>query len=231
VNQAVALYHLQIIDSQSDTIRKRLKEIAEVLQQTEAAQLARAELEKAEATFHDWQKRQASLEQEGMRLRDEAASTEHRLYSGQVSNPRELVDLQDKLKELVSRREALEEPVLEAMIALDDSGRAVDVARETLQGVMADESAMLSELTSEQGVLSNELAKLTGQVELARAEVLLDQLPLYDRLRQRSGGVAVAMIRDDACGVCGVELTTQIVQQVRHSAIIICPTCGRILAI
>lgn len=228
MSQTAALYHLQSVDSQLDSVLKRLAEIDTLLSQNAAVRSAQAALAESEKSLDDWRARQATLDRDRDQFQREAKVAEDRLYSGQVFNPRELTDLQDKIAELNHRREQLEDPTLEAMLAIEEGQETVKARRADVEQVLSDQAQSFGKLGEEQAVLNTQRAALEAEVAQARGAVEPPHLVLYDRLRKRSA-VAVTQIQGAGCGVCGVELTSNVVQQVRHGEIIPCPTCGRIL--
>lgn len=231
MSQTAALYHLQKLDSQLDGIRKRLTEIAELLGQDEALQSAQQALAGAEQSHTKWHARQTELELERGTLQEEAKTIESRLYSGHVANPRELTDLQDKLAELNKRIEMLEEPILQAMLAVEEDGQRVVAARGELERVTGERAHIFGELSQEQSTLSAQIDELQTKTNKVRSQIAAQHLDMYDRIRQRPGGLAVAVLNGDECGICGVELTSQLAQQVRRGEVLTCPTCNRILHI
>jgi predicted nucleic acid-binding Zn-ribbon protein len=230
VSQTAALSHLQTLDSQLDTVRKRLAEIEELLNQNAAVRAAQTALADAETSLSDWRTKQTELERDRDKFKQEAKSAEERLYSGQVFNPREMTDLQDKITELTHRQESLEEPTLEAMLAIEEGGETVKTRQTELEQVLAEQARSFGALGSEQTELTTRRTSLEADVASAREAVQAPHLATYDRLRKKSG-VAVARIEGAGCGVCGVELNSQQIQRIRHDEIIPCPTCGRILVI
>ncbi|MBN1427679.1 MAG: hypothetical protein JXB07_04785 [Anaerolineae bacterium] len=229
MSQTAALYHLQTLDSQIDTIRKRLDEIARLLSQDDVLQAAQIALTNAEQSHIKWHARQTELELERASVQEEVKDTETRLYSGKISNPRELTDLQDKLAELNRRSESLEEPILEAMLAVEADTTTVEQAQKALDRVVNERSHQFGELDKEQTTFSEQLTQLLAETEQERSHINIQHLEIYDQLRQRPGGLAVTLLKGDECGVCGVELTSQMAQRVRRGDVLTCPTCNRIL--
>jgi uncharacterized protein len=169
-------------------------------------------------------------ELERAQLADEAGAAEQRLYSGSVKNPREMSDLQDKIASLGHRREALEEPLLEAMMESEQGESDVTEAQSQLQRILEQQAEELGALTSEQGSLREKLSELDTAIEQARRTIQDANLALYDKLRARPGGIAVASLdADGECSSCGVQVTSRQAQQVKHGEVFPCPTCGRIL--
>jgi predicted nucleic acid-binding Zn-ribbon protein len=229
VSQTVALFDLQVLDLQADDIRRRLAEIAALLGQGEAIQTAQSTLAQAEDRLLHHKTRVTDLELDRTRLKSEADAAEKRLYSGRVLNPRELTELRDKVDELRRRHTALDDPLLEAMLELDDSQAAVEEAQATLQRITAEQASAASALTTEQSTLQAQLAEVEARAAQAQAAVQPDHLATYHSLRQRLGGLAVAQVRDEECQACGVRLNSSLVQQARHGSIKQCTTCERIL--
>jgi predicted nucleic acid-binding Zn-ribbon protein len=57
-----------------------------------------------------------------------------------------------------------------------------------------------------------------------------DNLELYEHLRRRKNGVAVAKLEEEMCGACHTAVAIGILNNVRYSdELLNCPSCGRIL--
>ncbi len=229
MSQTAALYQLQKLDSQIDAIRKRLVEIAELLGQNAVLRTAQRALADAEQSHSKWHARQTELELERGTLQEEGKAIESRLYSGHIANPRELTDLQDKLAELNKRIETLEEPILQAMLAVEEQGQLIMGARSELERITGEQALKSGELGQEQAALTAQLDGLLAEASQARSKIAAQHLSVYDRVRQRPGGLAVTILKGDECSTCGVELTSQLAQQVRRGEVLTCPTCNRIL--
>ncbi|GAB4476458.1 MAG: hypothetical protein Kow00124_18560 [Anaerolineae bacterium] len=229
VTQTSTLYQLQKLDSRLDQIASRLQAIADLLARDEALRAAQQAVNEAQEALQHWQTRQKDLELERRQLREEGDATEERLYSGRVVNVRELGDLQEKLAELRHRHAALEDPVLEAMFQVEEAARTLETAQARLAQVRTERADALSELTEEQARLEAEQIALREQVTALRPQIAAPHLALYDHLRQRAGGLAVAVIQGEECSACGVEITSLLAQRVRRGEVHQCPTCERIL--
>jgi hypothetical protein len=229
VTHTAALFQLQTLDSQLDTIVTRLDEIARLLGDNEAVRQAQQTLDAAQAAHLKWKTRATDLELERASLKQEVDAAEQRLYSGRMHNPRELTDLQDKVASLRHRLETLEDPLLEVMLEIEQAEADIAASRAALDRILAEQAAALGHLTAEQRDLQTRRDALQSQVAAARAGIHPDHLALYDKLRKRQGGVAVAPLKRDICGVCGVQITSREMQVVQHGEVLPCPTCGRIL--
>lgn len=229
MSQSAALYHLQTIDTQIDRIKARISEIHRLLGEDEVVGRAKDELDSSERLLAEWRQKQLALENDRAHLHDEAAAAEQRLYSGQIFNPRELADLQDKLVEINHRRDATEDPLLEAMMQVEALNDEIASRREKLNRALQERASDAGELGEEEQALKQELGELDARASQARAAVEARGLSVYDKLRKRPGTVAVVLLKGSECEACGVGLTSQTAQQVRRGELVQCPTCGRIL--
>jgi predicted nucleic acid-binding Zn-ribbon protein len=230
VKQTAALYQLQTLDSEIDSIQQRLSVIERELNQNEVVRRAQAALQRAEDSLRGWRTRMTDLELERRQLSEEAGAIEERLYSGRVHNPRELNDMQHKQAELRRRYERLEEPVIEAMLEIEGGEQAVEEAQAELERVTSEQADTIGELQAERRSLTATLKERQAEVDQAREQVEPEHLRTYDMLRRRPGGLAVVAITPNGeCMACGVQVTSSMRQQIRRGEVLACTTCERLL--
>lgn len=229
MSQTAALYRLQQVDSQIDVTRKRLEEIDALLSENEAVQSAKNALQQAEESYRKGKTRQTDLELERTQIKNEAAATQDRLYSGKVHNPRELTDLQDKLAELTQRQEKLETTLLETMLQVENAQATIEERNALLDNLLAEQAKSNTALSGERNELSAKLDEQQGQADQIRETIEVSSLNLYDTLRKKPSGVAVTKIRGDACEACASQLISSVIQQAKRGQVVTCPTCKRIL--
>jgi len=156
---------------------------------------------------------------------------EQRLYGGRVTNPKELENLEKDLQMHQRQRGTLDEARLELMDATEQAQKRADETARALAQAEASRANEVERLTRERESLTARLASLANQREHTRASLDANVLKQYDQLRRTKAGRAVALIARDACGVCGVTVPTGLVSRVRAgSELVLCPNCGRILA-
>jgi len=229
MTQVGQLYNLQQIDTEIRRKKARLSEVIQLQRETEELIAARQRAQNADAELQTWETQQNDLNLELGTLNSEAGRTNQRLYSGNVKNPKELEDLQNKVQELGRRRSALEDEILEAMIMIEDAQEEKHSADQALVEVQAAWEKSQGSLLQEQ----NELALRLHELMAARKQ----QIPLieksllaqYEQLKSRKGGVAVASLTDNRCSGCHLTVSDIKVSRVRQGEIVICGGCGRIL--
>jgi predicted nucleic acid-binding Zn-ribbon protein len=231
VSQASLLYRLQTLDLGIAQRRARLQEIEIVLGQDEAVRGARQRFEAADSALKPWQTRVRDLDLEIKSLAQKIQQTDRNLYSGKITNPKELQDMQEDIASLKRRQSQLEDELLEAMMKSEEGQTAVAEAQRQLNEAQAAWAGSQVDLLDEKQRLEKEVADWQAQRQQAAAAVDLASLSKYEALRPKKRGQAVALLKGDSCVLCGVEQTSRIVQQVRQGTqLIYCESCGRILA-
>lgn len=224
------LYSLQQVDVEVTSHTARLREIEAILASDQALVQARAALDAARKRLLQAQVHQRDLELEAQRLASELQATEEQLYSGRVRNPKELEGLQGKAQNLRKRRAALDDRVLEAMIASEEAAAAMQEAEATLKRLEAEREATCKALTQEREDLGARLDALQRHRETLVAEIQPRDLQAYEALRTRRGSRPVALVQARACQECGIALPTAVLHRAREGTELIrCPNCDRIL--
>jgi predicted nucleic acid-binding Zn-ribbon protein len=223
------LYRLQCLDREGDEKRRRLTEVEAALGESEALNQARRSLESVQALVKKRALRQRDLELQTQGVADKISRSEQRLYSGAVTNPKELTDLQSEVASLRRRRQKLEDDLLAAMIELEERQDAQVDAQRHLDQTQAQWTAQQADLAAERDKLQDKLT----EIERMRTQVLpkIDAADLanYQTLRRRKSGFAVVQVRNGACGGCGLAVPPSLEWQLRHEEVGTCSNCGRIL--
>jgi len=126
--------------------------------------------------------------------------------------------------------DVLEERQLEAMLVVDDAEENLNAAQDQLNQALANSESRNVSLLKEKSEIDGLVAGLEIQRQEQAGLVEADDLRLYDDLRPKRAGVAVAKVQDRTCGACGSTLASAFYQQARSpSKITLCDTCERIL--
>lgn len=229
------LLELQKVDSTIDRLearRRSLPELAE-LEELERRLIAlESSLGEYEAVASDHEMRQMRLEAEADAISAKIASEEAKLYSGAITSPRELSDLQSEVEALRRRRSSLEDQELDEM--------EIKEAAEKRVSEVADEMAAVKEAGT-QATARRDRATAAIDSELAAARVARSQwvsrfeadlVTLYEDLRLAKGGVAAAALVDGVCQGCHIRLASQEFERVRAATgLVRCDECRRILVV
>ena len=228
---ASQLYRLQTFDSTLAKHSARLKAIADTLGHNSAVDVAQAALADASAKVSQWQSKIRAFDLEIKGIAEKSATAEKRLYSGIITNPKEMADLQKEIDSHNRHRVKLDDDLAEAQLEAEQAETIRQKAHETLHKIEVTLAESQSSLISERNMLEVERANYTRRRMEAAAEVPPADLTRYEDLRAKKRGIAVALLQNGSCSVCGVEQTSTIAQQVRAGQHLVpCASCGRILA-
>jgi predicted nucleic acid-binding Zn-ribbon protein len=230
MSQAVQLYNLQKIDTSLDNARTRLKEIEIILNDDALVIKSQEEADSAENNFQRARKALKAAEDKVQAQQTKIDNNQKALYSGSITNPKELEDLQNESEALKRYLVTLEDTQLEKMVACEEAEAAFNVAKDKLEQVKKQIVEDNVELTKEKKTLLEETEKLENERE--RAVTMIDQenLATYSKLRKTHRGVAVIEVSSRTCLACGAALSASMAQAVHSpSKISFCESCGRIL--
>lgn len=224
------LWALNEADLALDALKARLAQIAEALMEPAALKAARHELAQAEADLAACRANQEQLEARQRETAAKLARSEKRLYGGEVRAPKELEGAEKDVQQLRRQLAQVEDELLEALICLDKATQARDGARATVERLTADWQARRVVLADEQARLLERLPAVEARQRAARTAVPASLLPIYDGLRARRGGRAIAELDGDSCGACKVAVSPTRAEAARYGdELVYCENCGRLL--
>lgn len=233
--QLRALLELQQTDARIRRLRHQLGDLPEQRQLDEeerrSAELGeqhdglRVDLDRIGAA-------QRKIEGEIDLLRQRRDAEHARMYSGDISNPKELQSLRAEIDSTDRRISDNEDKLLEVMEKLEEyETKAAEISeeQEQIQARVAELSNARDEAS--QGLLA-ELAELEVDRDRQRARVPDEYLSRYDQKLEQAGGVAVGELVDGMCTACRIELPSGEVQELYDGPpLATCPQCRRLLVV
>jgi uncharacterized protein len=230
MNQAAYLHRLQRIDTQIDQTDARLAEIERLILEDERVRTAKQNSDEARKVLEKTRLALRSIEHSVTETRIKIEQSDSSLYSGTIRNPKELQDLQREITSLKGRLETLEDQQLTAMIEQEQAEDNDRHLQEELVRVQAEAVEQKSGLAGERSVLQKNHQRLLDERAAALPPVLLQNLEVYNRLREQKNGLAVSVVEDETCEACGSEVRLSESQAARLSSTpLLCKFCGRIL--
>jgi predicted nucleic acid-binding Zn-ribbon protein len=226
-----SLWYLYQLD---EAIAQRERDLAEL---DEGAALL-AEIERDRTRLYALRERwraavsaQKSGELELRSLADKRARFERDLYSGRITNPKELESMQQEIAMLDRQRSRLEDQVLTAMEEAEDLSRAAGDLEADLGRREAEHSGVVEDATRRRQNLEAELAELRAQRERAIPSIDETALHRYESVRAKLPH-PVARVEGGSCGRCHAQLAARLIERLEDATtdtVILCPWCGRIL--
>lgn len=227
------IYELQLIDSAIDKMNKQKEELPQNKELHELEQ----KLSKLEAVLSNQSEMFAAASREQNKIEGELGlliekikKEEGRLYSGTVSNPKELKAIQDEVEVLGRKRDQQETTLLESIEKVDTVGGT------TLKFKRAQDDFKVSAVKMRQeidGTTRDIEARL--QIEKAKRPRAMEKIPadlleLYEQIRKEKHGVAVAKLEENTCLGCHLELPAhEAAAMTNLDDVWRCPHCRRIL--
>lgn len=191
----------------------------------------------AERMLIDSESAQKKITNEIKQLEDSIGSkkikieqSESSLYGGKVTSPKELQDLQTEIASLRKAISQLEDELLSKMVELEQANEILKGSVATIEKAKAKFSENNAGLHGEMSKIQSKLEKLANERQVILAQVEPGKIEVYEKLRIKKNGIAVAEIVDNECNICGSKLTQAEWQAARApSGLVFCTNCGRIL--
>jgi len=224
------LIQLQAVDQEWDekaqlyqAAKQQLADQSELETRRQAQRSLSEKLSVARGKLRDAELELASLQQK-------ARETEAALYGGRIRAPKELESLRKDLEHLRRRIAQLEDQTLLAMTELDELEAAAKRGQEELE---AFESRWFGErelLGRQVEVWRARLKQLQDERARLRGALGRAELALYDELRAKKAGLALAAMHNGTCQTCHVVVPSYKAKVVEAGeGVVTCDGCGRIL--
>lgn len=234
-----ALLDLQSVDLARDRLHERKEHLPlkqDLAEANSRINDVKAAIDRVQKEADALEREERSVEEEVRLIEEKISAEEHKMYSGQVINPKELSALADEVDMLKRRKAPLEEKGLEELEARDQ--------------LLAERARLEEEL----GLLGREASEIQGKIDQAvgeidreldaedarRAEFLAkipgDAIELYEQLRASKKGVGVGALENGSCTACREALSAVEVDRIKGKArngewLFRCEHCRRLLVI
>ena len=229
MSQVDLLFRLQQIEDANKDDKKRLAEVIRLQSESIGLVKGRKAVESAEAELSQLRviQKDKNLELDG--LCDKAKKTEDRLYSGFVTNPKELEDLQLEMDSLSRRISSLEDEVLEVMMEVEEAEAVRAEAVESLNQAENEWQDVASQSKVEQEELLLRIAEQAEQKKQLLSMIQPGAMNAFETAKRRAGGVGVAALKNGRCRGCLVGVSAMQQKAVDEGELVTCDNCGRIL--
>lgn len=226
------LVELQGIDSQMDELNYREKNLPErerFVKLSEEARKTEALHNAVSKKLHDETLIQKKLEDELNSLNAKIDREQKRLYSGTITNPKELAGVQQEVNHLKNTVDEKETVLLE-QIEVVDKLKADDITiEEKLNAKKAELAEAESEMNQVLASIKGQRDKLQAEREPVYASLSEETRRLYDRVRTKHP-LAVTVLEEGICLGCRVEIPSTEAERIEASAKLErCPNCTRII--
>lgn len=210
--------------------RRSHRQIVEELDSEGGVPDLTTKLEKAKVKELELKVEAARNESEAASLGDKVKQLEERLYSGAITNVRELTAIETEHN--TARRELarVDEAISPSKTAAEEAASTYQRLGTELEQRQAEWAVRRKELRKERARLSTDYKKMYAERLTATAEIPETDLETYNALLPRMNGIAVVKIDRGVCQGCRVRLPIGEISRIQNAAgLVNCSSCGRIL--
>ncbi|MBI4306054.1 MAG: hypothetical protein HY678_07015 [Chloroflexi bacterium] len=231
MSSARALLDLQEIDKRLAEQRQAYKKLAVELKAQAGLPALRAETEAARMNLAEARVQHNKLLSDAALFRERVSTLETRLYSGNITNMRELTALQEEHNNAKRNLAQAEEAAVPAALAGQEANQQYD----SLKVQLAQKEAEWQKRGAQLKESSQKVARDYKIFERQRGNIAKDispaDLAMYDSILKRKEGLAVVRVERGICQCPRrLKLPLRETSKLKDSeALVICSSCGRIL--
>ena len=222
------LYQLEKSDTSLDEARSTLRGVEAELQDRSAITRMETQLEEERERLADEERKRRVAESEVQDVEAKVAGVKEKLYSGKVTNPRELVNLERELRQHESILKGKDETALDLMLRVDEMRTSTEAKSNQLGEARRHFERRRGELESQRAELKKQIAALEEQHERMVSNIVPHALELYQMLRA-TGGRAVVEVERGVCVGCRLSVPVNELRSLEGEELVRCSNCGRIL--
>ena len=226
-----SLIELQAVDLRMIGIRERLDRFPKKLAEVEAGVTsAKQQVAAAKEALLTGQKERKTFEMDVDQWKERAKK--YRSQSGEVKSNEAYKALLHEIQNAEDEVAKAEDRLLERMVSGEEYDRKVKAAEAAVKEVEASAGKERQSIQAEYNATQKELTAAEAVRASAMAAVPEDLVDHYERIAKRHGGIAMAEIRGEGCGQCGVHIRPHVIQKLQRDGndeFFHCETCTRIL--
>lgn len=230
MSESFNLFRLQQLDLMRMKILSRQREFEKIINSDSNIQKAQTLVDEAKEHLNIAQQAYTQIHDQVEERNLKLKYSQAKLFGGQITNPKELRDLEAESAALTNYLSELADEQFLALETLEERQKALKVAENNLTDVKSQTATKHSKLMGEARQLEDKLSSINEQRKSLRSQISPANYQAYVDLFKSKGGRAVAEVIDSCCNACGVNLAPGDIQRAKSpSEITYCKTCGRML--
>lgn len=230
MNQRTFLYQLQLIDNEIDKHNKQLNEIQKILNFNQDVKALQQDLDLLETEKKGKNQILKKFSDEASLIQNKISSSEQSLYDGSVKNPKELQSINLEIDSLRKRIVTLDEEQLDYLFQIEELDEKIAIKKAELSNLEQIKLDQRNNFQLKVEFIQKENNRLDIEKKTIINQIEDDFLEKYNLLRKTKNGIAVSLIIDNACALCGNSLPPMEVQKAKSSVDDVnCSVCKRFL--
>jgi len=223
------LRDLHQVDVEIAKLSRRLEDVPIKLREHQAeVDRVRGRLEEKKNEILEHSTHRDRLELDLAATEDEIAKLQVQLNSVKTNN-----EYQALTRQIASRqadKERLEEQILEIMDRLEELRREEGGREAEVREAEADFARVAAAYDQKAAALRSEIDAKRTEREQALRDVPGDALSTYDKILAKTGGTAMAPVRNQICQECNMAVTTHDLTRILNGEnLVLCRHCSHIL--
>lgn len=231
MNPGRKLYDLQEIDLELGEKAGLLSKLESELNHNQALADAKAIRESRQMQLAELEAQEKQLEWTTDDFISKLEPLRTKLYAGSVQNPKELAGLQHQVEHLKSQLGQEEDKALELMGQVEAVQKEIAAQSAEVRRLEKEWRKKREQLLAEQADLESSIGAVRERRDEMAATVESSHVELYEALRLKKQGYAVAKIEQGRCQGCRITLSMSDMTRIRASGLVQCDSCGRVLCL
>ncbi|HOJ79093.1 MAG TPA: C4-type zinc ribbon domain-containing protein [Bacillota bacterium] len=156
---------------------------------------------------------------------------ETKLYSGNVSSPRELEQIQLKMLEYQNAARKVEDELLVVLEVDEKQTVELETIKQQLEQCTQELKAVEKGLRQKLLEISMERDDYQAELETLTTQVPQEWLEKYRKVADTHKGIGIAKVKKNSCGACHITLSEALMSDIKRGEdqLLYCENCGRIL--
>lgn len=230
MNQRTFLYQLQLLDVVIDRHNIRLNEIQKIMNSNAKINSLNQSIGNIEKDLRQLNNSLSKISDEAAIIQNKISSSEKSLYDGSVKNPKELQGITSEIESLKKRLAALDEDQFDFLIQIETIENELSLKIENRNQLEQEKSEQNLAFQSEIAIIQKDISRIEIEKKPILSQIEDQYIQTYLELRNTKNKIAVSLITENACSMCGNSLPPMEIQKARSSMDdVFCSVCKRFL--
>lgn len=212
--------------------REKLSERSELVDREAELSELTGQLDELRGSRDEVARDEKRLDDNVAAIGERQAEVEATMYSGKISNPKELQAMQAEVEQFRRQQRTLEDQELDLMERRETIEGEISQLEEKLRAAQADVDRLRESLHAKETEIDAQLAAEREARENAANGLPGDLLELYEKIRAKNNGIGAARLVGGTCQGCHLALPAVEVDRIKKEPadeLVRCDQCGSIL--
>ncbi len=234
LNQLQLLWQLQKIDDDTKSLEEKLLNLQSVAEYNSKRKEVNSLVQKKKNIEERNMQQNKELKKEEINLQKISADLQeisNKLYSGEVTNVKELEQMEKKVSLLKKEQSRKEEYVLGIMEDVEKEEKNLELLAEELGQQQLTLKKLKEQAQKEIAQLKASLEQRKREREELTKKIQEPFLKRYQILKEKNKGKVVACVVNGICEGCKVSVPSAFRAHILNEEMVYCENCGRILVL